>query len=97
MLALLLGLIAVRAPTQYGPSSNAIALQSAIDSSIVHGAPGLSVAPGHYYFGNSSLVIHRASNFALQARAGPGSVHLWFSIGAGVLVNQSSDVVLEGF
>ena len=44
----------------------------------------------------ASLLIQSASNLTLQAENGPGSVQLWFSIGSGILVNQSSDVTLDG-
>ena len=84
------------APT-YGPSRRALALQSEINESIhTPGISNVSISPGDYYFGNASLVIEGATNFTLHARAGPGTVQLWFSIGAGLLVNQSSDVVLDG-
>jgi hypothetical protein len=87
----------VHSKLNYAPSPNAIALQEEIDKSIaLQGASSVSVSAGDYYFGNASLVIHRASNFTLRAQAGPGTVQLWFTIGTGVLVNQSSDVVLDG-
>jgi hypothetical protein len=56
----------------------------------------ISVPSGDYYFGNTSLVIHHASDFTLQAAGGPGSVNLWFMIGTGVLVNESTNVLLDG-
>ena len=62
----------------------------------MQGASIVSVPAGDYFFGNASLVIYHASNFTVRAEAGPGTVQLWFSIGTGVLVNQSSDVVLDG-
>ena len=98
LMAVLLSLKSARSTLmQYGPSTQAVALQDAIDASIARaGASSFSVAAGDYYFGNASLVIHRAFNFTLRAQAGPGTVQLWFSIGAGVLVNRSSDVVLDG-
>ena len=85
-------------PTHYPPSAQAVALQDLIDASIAEGGPrpSVSVPAGDYYFGNASLRIHRASNFTPQAQGGPGTVQLWFSIGAGLLVNQSSDVFLDG-
>jgi len=83
-------------PTQYGPSPNAIALQHSIDTSIAGGASSVAISAGDYYFGNASLLIQRASDFSLWAKDGPGTVQLWFCIGAGVLVDKSRDVLLDG-
>ena len=78
----------------HAPSPSAVALQKEIDESIGRGS--VSVAAGDYYFGDASLVIHNAKNFTLRAESGPGTVQFWFAIGAGLLVNQSIDVVLDG-
>ena len=78
----------------HAPSPSAVALQKEIDESIGRGS--VSVAAGDYYFGDASLVIHNARNFTLRAESGPGTVQFWFAIGAGLLVNQSIDVVLDG-
>jgi hypothetical protein len=80
----------------FGPSPGARILQARIDQTIRQSDSIVSISPGDYYFGNTSLVIHGASNFTLCATAGPGTVQFWFSIGSGVLVNQSSDVILDG-
>jgi hypothetical protein len=91
---------------RYGPSARAVELQAAIDRAIAggrrHRGDGsnatsvVSISAGDYYFGSESLVIHRASDFVLRAEEGPGTAQLWFSVGAGILVNQSRDVVLDG-
>lgn len=93
-LVLLLHVARALSLPNYGPSPTARALQARIDHARIDSI--VSVPRGDYYFGNASLVIHRASNFTLRAEAGPGTVQLWFSIGSGVLVNQSSDVILDG-
>ena len=81
----------------YGPSLQAVKLQDDITKAIrMPGVSAVSIPPGDYFFGNNSLIIQGAKNFTLRARAGQGTVQLWFSIGSGVLVNQSSDVVLDG-
>lgn len=54
----------------------------------------LAVEAGDYVF-NTSLVIHGARNFRLTSVQGPGSVNLWFTIGAGVLIKQCEDVSVE--
>ena len=82
--------------TTYGPSSRAVALQDEITSSIARGAASVSIAAGDYYFGNTTLAIHHAHNLTLRAAAGPGTVQLWFTIGSGLLVNQSRNLVLDG-
>ena len=97
MLVLLGCLAGCASAVTLGPSPQAIALQKAIDRSIEKGERRLEIRAGDYYFGNASMIVHQASNFSLSAKAGPGTVQLWFAIGAGVLVNQSSDVVLDGF
>ena len=77
-----------------GPSPAAVALQAQVDAAILRGEPAVvGVGKGDLYFGNSSLIIHRASNLTLRSSAGPGAARLWFGIGAGILVNQSADVV----
>jgi hypothetical protein len=96
LVATLWGLVNAQLPAQFGPSAQAVALQQLISRSLAASATSLAVPPGDYYFGNASLLIHRASRFALRARDGPGTVQLWFAVGAGVLVNQSSNVVLDG-
>eukprot|EP01048_Picozoa_sp_COSAG05_P018163 COSAG05_NODE_2607_length_2846_cov_13.463497_1_plen_536_part_00 len=94
-LMVLVGL-ASPARVHYGPSTRATALQHAVDRGIAQRAASVSVQAGDYYFGNTSLVVHQAANLTLRAEDGPGTVQLWFSIGAGLLVNQSTDVVLDG-
>lgn len=74
----------------YGPSAAALGLQAEIQST-PEGV--VNVPPGDYYFGNASLTIQRKSSFTLRGNMG---VNIWFCIGAGVLVNQSSDIVLDG-
>ena len=81
----------------FEPSPAAVALQAQIDAATLRGAPAVvGVGPGDLYFGTRSLIIHRASNLTLRSSAGPGAARLWFGIGAGILVNQSADVVLDG-
>ena len=91
-----MALLCLASARSIGPSSQAVALQDQINRSIATAALILSIPRGDYFFGTASLIIHRASNFTLRAEDGPGTVQLWFSIGAGVLVKQSSDVVLDG-
>lgn len=64
-------LVAEPAQAQFGPSQLAITLQEQISRSVAASASALTVPPGDYYFGNASLLIHHASNFALSARDGP--------------------------
>ena len=80
----------------YEPSAQARQLQRQVDTAIAVSSPRVSVAAGDYYFGAASLLLHQAHGLSLQAESGSGTVHLWFCIGAGVLVNRSSDLVLDG-
>ena len=83
-------------PMCHKPEPRAVALQTQIDASIRTGPSSyVSIPAGDYYFGNKSLVIHRADHFTLHAEAGAGKVQLWFCIGAGLLVSQSSNVMLD--
>ena len=62
------------ATVAYGPSAEAVALQAEVDKSIAEGRAEVAIAPGDYFFGNTSLAIHQATDFTLRARAGPGTV-----------------------
>jgi hypothetical protein len=95
-LVLMLALnVCISSSADYAPSPNAVGLQAKIDRSVLQGDQRLSIPQGDYYFGNTNLVVQQACNFTLLAETGSGTVHLWFAIGNGILVNQSSDVTLD--
>ncbi len=69
-------------------------LQAQIDQAIRDGAPALTVAPGDYRFGNRTLLIQDATNFALVAS---GAVTFWFSgSDGGFMIRHCSNVTIRG-
>ncbi len=82
---------------EFGPSPSAVSLQIEINKSINARLATFTVPAGDYYFGNTSLILYRANNFTLQGEGNAGSVFFWFCIGSGILVQESSNLTLNGF
>lgn len=69
-------------------------LQAQITQAIRDGVPALTVAPGDYRFGNRTLLIQDAANFALVAS---GAVTFWFSgSDGGFLIRRCTNVTVRG-
>ena len=70
------------------PSSAAQALQALIN----HAKSSVTVAPGSYDFNSATLNISSASNLTILA----AGVDLRFSLGAGVIIRDSTNLTLAG-
>lgn len=68
----------------------AAALQRDLDASIARGAERFTIPAGDYYFGSTPCRIAQATNMLVD---GAGA-HLWFDIGGGVLISNSSNVTV---
>lgn len=76
------------------PADPAADLQQKINQAVGSGVAQLSIAAGDYFFGNRTLLIQGARNFALRA-AGP--VNIWFSnADGGFLIRDSHNVTIDG-
>ena len=100
MVPLLLLLLPITAAST-SPASTAVAtadpaaeLQAKIDGAIAAGAPSLAVEAGDYHFGNRTLLIENATDFALLA-AGPVQFIFWQHRG-GVVVRSCTNVTISG-
>jgi|EP01046_Picozoa_sp_COSAG06_P008390 hypothetical protein len=71
-------------------------LQRKIDAAIASGSPQLEIPAGDYLFGNRTLLIAKASDFALVA-AGDGPVELVFANSeGGVIIHSCTNVTISG-
>lgn len=84
----------LKAAKRFQPSAAALAVQAEVDRAASGGV--VKLPAGDLYFGAASLRIQSASNVTIAPAGAIGSSRLWFTIGAGVVVNESVGVVLEG-
>ena len=71
-------------------------LQRKIDAAIASGSPQLEVPAGDYLFGNRTLLIANATDFALVA-AGDGPVEFVFANSeGGVIIHSCTNVTISG-
>ena len=72
-------------------------LQRQINAAIAKGRPELIVPGGRYLFGNRTLLIENATNFALLAAGDDGAVEFIFANSeGGVIIHSSTNVTISG-